>query len=114
MFGRQNTREVHPRQAVELQRSGVILIDVREDDEWAAGHAPDAVHVPLARVREATNRFREHAVLTVCRSGARSGVAAKVLAAAGVDVRNVAGGMSSWSAAGLLVVRGDGSPGRIA
>ena len=114
MFGRQKTHEVHPKQAVELQRSGAILLDVREDDEWAAGHAPGAVHVPLGRVSEATSRFRGQDVLTVCRSGARSGRAAKVLAAAGVDVRNVAGGMSSWSAAGLPVVRGDGSPGRVA
>jgi rhodanese-related sulfurtransferase len=114
MFGRLKTDEVSSPQAVGLQGRGVVLLDVREDDEWSAGHAPDAVHVPLARVSEAAQRFAGQQVLTVCRSGARSGRAARTLAAAGVDVRNVAGGMSAWIAAGLPVVRDDGSPGRVA
>ena len=114
MFGRQEIDQVEPPQVVELQRSGAVLLDVREDDEWAAGHATGAVHLPLARVSEATSRFRSQHVLTVCRSGARSGRAAQVLSAAGVDVRNVAGGMSAWSTAGLPVVRDDGSPGTVA
>jgi len=91
MFGRHNTDEVRPPQAVDLQGSGAVLLDVREDEEWSAGHAPDAVHLPLARVSEAAQRFAGQRVLTVCRSGARSGRAAKT-AAAGVDVCNVAGG----------------------
>ena len=114
MFGRQKTDEVGPVEVSDLQARGAILLDVRKDDEWTAGHAPDAVHVPLARVDEAASRFARQPVLTVCRSGARSGRAAKTLAAAGVDVHNVAGGMSAWASAGLPVVRDDGSPGRIA
>jgi rhodanese-related sulfurtransferase len=114
MFGRHKTDEVRPPQAVDLQGGGAVLLDVREAEEWSAGHAPDAVHLPLARVSESAQRFVDKQVLTVCRSGARSGRAAKTLAAAGVDVRNVAGGMSAWTAAGLPVVRDDGSPGRVA
>lgn len=114
MFGRHKTDEVRAPQAVDLQGGGAVLLDVREDEEWSAGHAPDAVHVPLARVSAAAQRFAGQQVLTVCRSGARSGRAAKTLAAAGVDVRNVVGGMSAWTAAGLPVVRDDGSPGRVA
>ena len=53
MFGRQKTDEVGPAEVVQLQGRGAVLLDVREDDEWTAGHAPDAVHVPLARVGEA-------------------------------------------------------------
>ena len=113
MFGRTRTVEVRPVDVAELQRRGAVLVDVREDDEWAAGHAPDAVHLPLARVGEAVGRFAGQEILTVCRSGARSGRAAKALAAAGVDVHNVAGGMSAWASAGLPVVRDDGSPGRV-
>lgn len=113
MFGRTRTNEVRPVDVAELQGRGAVLVDVREDDEWAAGHAPDAVHVPLARVGEAASRFAGHQVLTVCRSGARSGRAAKTLAAAGVSVHNVSGGMSAWASAGLPVVRDDGSPGRV-
>ena len=114
MFGRQKTDEVRPADVAELQGRGAVLVGVREDDEWTAGHAPDAVHVPLGRVGEAASRFAGHQILTVCRSGARSGRAAKTLAAAGVDVHNVAGGMSAWAAAGLPVVRDDGSSGRVA
>jgi rhodanese-related sulfurtransferase len=114
MLRRHKTQSIDPLQALELQRRGAVILDVREDDEWTAGHAPDAEHVPLARVSEAADRFVDRDLLTVCRSGIRSGRAAKVLAAAGVNVRNVAGGMSSWAAAGLPVVRSDGSPGRVA
>ena len=113
MFERQGIDHVEPTQAVELQRSGAVLLDVREDDEWTAGHAPGAVHLPLARVSEAASRFKGQDVLTVCRSGSRSGRAAEVLDAAGMVVRNVAGGMSAWSAAGLPVVHDDGSLGKV-
>ena len=113
MFGRKRTNEVGPADVTKLQGRGAVLLDVREDDEWTAGHAPDAVHVPLGRVGEAASRFAGQEVLTVCRSGARSGRAAKTLAAAGVKVHNVAGGMSAWASAGLPVVRDDGSPGRV-
>ena len=113
MFEHHKSDEVDPTQAVELQKSGAVLLDVREDEEWDAGHAPGAVHVPLGRLVEATSRFQGQDVLAVCRSGARSGRAAMVLAAAGVNVRNVAGGMSSWFAAGLPVLRDDGSPGTV-
>ena len=114
MFRRQSNDEVIPQEAAGLQDQGAALLDVREDDEWAAGHAPEAVHVPLADVSDAASRFDGQQVLAVCRSGGRSANAAEVLAAAGIDVRNVAGGMTAWTEAGLPVVRDDGSPGAIA
>lgn len=114
MFRRQKIDEVTPQEAVSLHEQGAVLLDVREDDEWVAGHAPGAVQVPLASVSDAASRFGGQQVVTVCRSGARSAEAAKVLAAAGIEVRNVVGGMSSWVAAGLPVVRDDGSPGAVA
>jgi rhodanese-related sulfurtransferase len=114
MFGRQKTAQVKPPEAVEMQRRGAVLLDVREDDEWDAGHVPGAVHLPLGRVAEVVHRFRGEEVLTLCRSGARSGLAAKALAAGGVNVHNVQGGMRSWLQAGLPVVRDDGSPGTVA
>lgn len=113
MFGRKKADEVGPLDVAALQARGAVLVDVREDDEWIAGHAPDAVHVPLGGVGEAVSRFMGREVLMVCRSGARSGRAAETLGAAGVDVRNVSGGMSAWASAGLPVVRDDGSPGRV-
>ena len=44
--------DVSSQEAVGLHEAGAVLLDVREDDEWAAGHAPDAIHVPLAGVGE--------------------------------------------------------------
>lgn len=111
MFRESKVDEVTPQQASDLRDSGAVLVDVREHDEWDAGHAAGAVHVPLGDVPGALARFDGQEVLTVCRSGGRSSKAAAVLAKAGVQVHNVAGGMSTWSAAGLPVVRDDGSPG---
>ncbi|GAA1953498.1 rhodanese-like domain-containing protein [Amycolatopsis minnesotensis] len=93
-----------------------MLLDVREDDEWAAGHAPGAVHIPLgdlpARVEELTE-FPEHQpVYVVCRTGGRSARAAAWLNASGWDAVNVAGGMKSWLTEGRQVVtdRQDAEP----
>lgn len=90
-----------------------LLLDVREDGEWAAGHAQGAVHMPVGRL-DVTAIPRDRPVIAVCRSGNRSGQAAALLAHAGIDVVNMAGGMLAWAAAGLPVVDADGRPGAIA
>lgn len=105
--------DVSPQDAVGLHEKGAVLLDVREPDEWAAGHAAGATYVPLAGVSDAAARFADQEVLTVCRSGGRSTEVAETLAQPGAKVRNVAGGMTSWAAAGLPVVRDDGAPGAI-
>ncbi len=91
-----------------------LLVDVREDDEWRAGHAPDAVHVPLARVEsrlaELDRRRGDGALIFICRSGNRSAVAARTAQAAGLrDVLSVSGGMGEWVGAGLPLRPSDGS-----
>jgi rhodanese-related sulfurtransferase len=90
----------------------VLLLDVREHDEWAYGHAPDAVHVPMGALRQDTVP-RDRPVLALCRVGGRSAAVATALAGLGYDVRNVVGGMLAWSAAGLPVVRDDGAAGTV-
>ncbi len=106
--------KVTPQQARDLQDQGAILLDVREDAEWRAGHAPAARHIPLSRL---PSRIRElpprRAVVAVCRSGARSARAAALLDRSGLEVVNLAGGMRAWARAGLPVVSGGGRPGRI-
>lgn len=91
-----------------------VLLDVREDDEWAAGHAPDAVHVPLGaltgRAGDVAARAGAGQVVVVCRSGSRSQQAAMFLAAAGLDVVNVADGMQGWARAGRAMVSESGAP----
>ncbi|GIX38904.1 MAG: sulfurtransferase [Silanimonas sp.] len=102
--------------AHELQRGGVPLVDVRENGEWAAGHAPGAFHVPLGEVQAeglAALEARgvplagEGPVLFICRSGMRSGAACGALRSAlGERAVNVEGGMMAWTAAGLPVETG--------
>ncbi len=107
-------REIDVQHAARLTEAGAaLLLDVREDDEWAAGRAPGAEHVPLASLQPGEVPT-DRPVLALCRSGNRSGKAAQALAAAGVDVRNVTGGMKAWAAAGLPVVTAAGRPGTVA
>jgi rhodanese-related sulfurtransferase len=104
--------EISPDEAHRRALAGqVLLLDVREDDEWAAGHAAEAVHVPLSRFDPATVPA-DLPVVAVCRVGGRSAMAAQALAAGGVEVTNLSGGMLAWQARGLPVVRDDG-PGEI-
>ena len=81
------------------------LVDVREDDEWRAGHAPDAVHVPLseltARVAEVPE---DRDVYVICKVGGRSEQAVRYLNQQGRTTVNVAGGMMAWAAAGRPMV----------
>lgn len=91
------------------------LLDVREPDEWQAGHAPDAHHVPMMEVPARLAELPTDAdIVVVCRSGGRSGQVVAYLAGNGWDnVRNLDGGMHAWAAAGRDVVSEDGQPARV-
>ncbi len=105
--------EIDPTSAAQRVRDGgALLVDVREDDEWAAGHAPHAVHHALGGLDPAA-LSSGRAVIAVCRSGARSARAVAELTAAGVHATNLTGGMQAWQAAGLPVVSDGESPGRV-
>jgi rhodanese-related sulfurtransferase len=105
--------QVDVREAARAAQAGeVLLLDVREDDEWAAGRAPSAVHVPMSALRQDTVP-RDRRVLVLCRVGGRSAAVAQALAQLGYDVANVDGGMLVWSAAGLPVVRDGDRPGTV-
>jgi rhodanese-related sulfurtransferase len=84
------------------------LLDVRENDEWAAGHAPAAVHVPMGQVAQRLDElatvFPDRPVHVVCRSGGRSARVTAYLKQAGWDAVNVEGGMRAWAAAGRPMV----------
>jgi rhodanese-related sulfurtransferase len=86
------------------------LLDVREDDEWRAGHAPDAVHIPLselnARAGEVPN---DRDVYVICRSGHRSAQAVAAFNNAGWKTSNVDGGMHAWADADRPMVSESGS-----
>ena len=89
---------------------GAWLLDVREDDEWAAGHAPGARHIPLGELSARAGEVpQDQAVYVICRSGARSARAAQALAAAGWEAINVAGGMQDWATAGRPMTTDSGA-----
>ncbi len=87
--------------------AGELVVDVREPEEYAQGHVPGAVLMPLATVPARYPELpRDRAVYLVCAVGARSMQAARYLARLGYDARNVAGGTSDWMAAGRPVAAG--------
>jgi len=91
-----------------------VLLDVREPDEYAAGHAPDAVFMPLGTVSERWSTLPgDRPVVCVCRSGARSARVTAFLLEQGLDAANLAGGMQAWARFGLEVVCDDGTPGAV-
>src|SRR5260221_13375355 len=94
--------EVSRSEAQQAIESGGQLVDVRTDDEYAAGHIPGALHVPLADVRsEAAGLDREKPLVVYCRSGERSGMAADAFAASGWDAHSIEGGLLQWADEGL-------------
>jgi rhodanese-related sulfurtransferase len=75
----------------------VHIIDVREDDEVAAGKIPGARHIRLGDLSDRLNELdkNEHYYIA-CRSGGRSSMACELLSSHGFDVTNMTGGMLSW------------------
>jgi rhodanese-related sulfurtransferase len=95
--------------------TGAYLLDVREPDEWAAGHAPGAHHLPMmevpARMAEVPT---DGDVVVICRAGGRSGQVVAYLIQQGWDnLHNLEGGMQAWASAGRDVVNEDGQPARV-
>ncbi|GAB2653295.1 rhodanese-like domain-containing protein [Saccharopolyspora gloriosae] len=89
----------------DLPTANFALLDVRENDEWAAGHAPGAVHIPMNEVPQRLDELPEaDQVYVVCRSGGRSARVTAYLNANGWDAVNVERGMNGWSASGRPVV----------
>jgi rhodanese-related sulfurtransferase len=87
------------------------VVDVREDDEWDAGHIETAQHIPLLQLPARLGELPgEQQLLVVCRVGARSGQAVRFLIANGRDAVNLAGGMHAWQQAGRSMVSEAGAP----
>lgn len=94
------------RTAARLQADGVAtILDVRSRAEWAEGHVPGAMHIPLGELRTRLDTLpRDRQIIVHCLGGTRSAIAASLLDAAGFEgVVNLAGGYNEWRAAGLPV-----------
>ncbi len=95
-------------------RDDVVLLDVREDDEWQRGHADGALHIPMGDVPARLGEIDTDATLyVVCHAGGRSLRVAQYLARNGYEPINVAGGMLAWAGAGRAVVTDGGAAGTV-
>ena len=93
--------------ATRLFNDDALILDVREDKEYAAGHIPKAKHIPLGslsnRIKE-LNKYKNKPILVTCRSGQRSARACGMLKKAGFEtVFNQSGGIIAWERANLPV-----------
>jgi hydroxyacylglutathione hydrolase len=88
-----------------LTAGSVTLVDVRGANEWAGGHLPGAIHIPLGYLAERCRTIPTTKPIVVqCQAGGRSAIAASLLERLGfADVINLEGGFSAWAAAGLPV-----------
>jgi hydroxyacylglutathione hydrolase len=102
------TRMVDVNEAAGLSPSArVVIVDVRNEDEWDTGHIPNAVHIPLPTLHNRLDEIpRDRPVMVHCQRGSRSATAAATLDAFGFDdVHDLAGGFAAWEAAGHPVAR---------
>src|ERR1044072_253201 len=92
----------------------VVLLDVREDDEWQRGHAPGAQHIPMGDIPARLDEIgREAQGYVGCHLGGRAQRVAQYRAQQGFAPINVAGGMEAWAAAGRPVVTDSGAAGTV-
>jgi len=90
------------------------LLDVREDDEWAAGHIDGAQHIPLGELSARLGELpKERTIVAVCRSGSRSEAAVRGLRKLGYEAENLEGGVNAWDRAKLPLVDNSGGRGRV-
>ncbi|WP_217368171.1 rhodanese-like domain-containing protein [Kitasatospora sp. MMS16-BH015] len=85
-----------------------LLLDVREQDEWDAGHVDGALHIPIGEVVERLGELPDGKLYVVCRVGGRSAQVVQYLVAQGREAVNVDGGMFAWEGAGRPMVSSDG------
>lgn len=89
---------------------GVSYLDVREPEEWQAGHIEGAAHIPLSELPGRIGELPPGDLVLVCKVGGRSAQAAMYLGQQGYGVVNLAGGMLDWEAAGRPMVSENGQP----
>lgn len=109
--GASGATDVSPAEAVLLiNRENALVLDVREEGEFAAGHIPDAKNIPLAKLTERASELRKYQqkpLLVNCQGGVRSANACGQLKKAGFTrLYNLRGGLAAWNEAKLPVAKG--------
>lgn len=100
---------VNTLEATRLMNDEALILDVREDSEWAIGHIPNARHIRLGQLSDQIaqlEKYKDKAVVVYCRSGSRSARACAMMKKAGFgNVNNLAGGIVAWEQANLPITR---------
>ncbi|GJL74600.1 MAG TPA: rhodanese-like domain-containing protein [Nitrosomonas sp.] len=108
--GKRGTKEIDTRKAIELiNYEDAIVLDVRDESEFAAGHLPNSKHIPTGKIEERwveLAKFKEKPIVVIYKSGIRSSHASNVLYKNGFGhVHNLMGGIDAWKRASLPIVK---------
>ena len=111
MFARPSGNSVNPGEATLLiNREDAIVVDVREADEFAGGHLPDARNIPGSKLAERISeieKYKDKPVIVCCATGMRSNKACAELKKKGFSrINNLAGGVDAWVGAGYPIKKG--------
>lgn len=100
-------REIDTDELAAAIDGGAVVVDVRETGEYAVGHVPGALNMPMGQLSGRLDELDRSAVVhVICASGNRSAAMTDVLLAQGFDAVNVAGGTGAWIRSGRPVERG--------
>ncbi len=114
MFARPSGNSVSPAEATQLiNREDAHIVDVREADEYAGGHLPDAKNIPVAKLADRISeleKFKDKPIIICCATGMRSNKACAELKKQGFEkLHNLAGGVDAWVGAGYPIKKGSKS-----
>src|SRR5690349_10611473 len=103
-------REIEPRRAAEMIEQGAPVVDVRDPDEYEAGHVAGAKLIPFDQLNAESAGVEDGGqVVFYCRTGDRSSTAAGAFESSGYDAYSVAGGLEAWAESGLPLEPEDGT-----
>jgi rhodanese-related sulfurtransferase len=101
--------QVGTTEATRLINDDALVLDVREDKEWAEGHIPNAKHIPLGQLSKRISeldKYKDKPIVVSCRSGHRSATACRTLKKDGFEqTHNLMGGIIAWENANLPVTK---------
>ena len=110
LFSRRSGREISTLLAVQLiNYKDALVLDVREESEYDAGHIPNSIHIPADKIKdriEELEKFKDKPIVVIYRSGVRSGSASATLHTNGFSlIHNLKGGIDTWKNADLPIVK---------
>jgi len=114
------TEPTRPAEAVDITEGkrrvegGALLLDVRNPDEWHAGHVDGSTWIPMGEVTDRQGELpTDREIVVACAVGGRSARVAEALNAWGYNAVNLAGGLKAWVEADLPIVTDDGDGGTV-